>query len=329
MKAFLFLAAITSAAVTIAITPLGQAQNELSIGNHPDNCPKCSAKQQEILKLQAEVAALKAGSTGVSESISEPVPITPPITPLVEATNQTPTQIGPMYTVQPGDSLMKIARKTNCKAADIATANDMAMDAIIHPGQILKLPTTATAAVPPVEEIVGETPKASQAKADPPSQAQADPPTQAGTYTIKQGETYYRISRNLKIPLKDLMAANPKIPANRLYAGRVIKLPTQGAVSTPAQSSPEPAAAQSTSTQTETVQDSSIEDPATDPEPLEEKRIVAVNVEQEISYGDFATKHGTTTERLNALNDLDLTSATILAKGSELYVPATPQADSN
>lgn len=316
MKAILFLAT-----VTIAVTPLAQAQNELSIGNHPDNCPKCSAKQQEILELQAEVAALKAGSTGVSESISEPVPITPPITPLVEATNQTPTQIGPMYTVQPGDSLMKIARKTNCKAADIATANDMAMDAIIHPGQILKLPTTATAAVPPVEEIVGETPKASQTKADPPSQA--------GTYTIKQGETYYRISRNLKIPLKDLMAANPKIPANRLYAGRVIKLPTQGAVSAPAESTPEPAAAQTTPTQTETVQDSSIEDPATDPEPLDQKRIVAVNVEQEISYGDFATMHGTTTERLNALNDLDLTSATILAKGSELYVPATPQADSN
>ncbi len=317
MKALLFLAASSSAAVTIAVTPLAQAQNELSIGNQPDNCPKCSAKQQEILELQAEVAALKAGSTGVSESISEPVPITP----LVEATNQTPTQIGPMYTVQPGDSLMKIARKTNCKAADIATANDMAMDAIIHPGQILKLPTTATAAVPPVEEIVGETPKASQTKADPPSQA--------GTYTIKQGETYYRISRNLKIPLKDLMAANPKIPANRLYAGRVIKLPTQSAVPAPVESTPEPAAVQTTPTQTETDQGTSIEDPATDPKPLDEKRIVAVNVEEEINYGDFAAKHGTTTERLNALNDLDLTSATILAKGSELYVPATPKADSN
>lgn len=318
MKAFLFLAAITSAAVTIAVTPLAQAQNELSTDNHADNCPKCSTNQQKILELEAEIAALKGGSTGVSESISEPVPITPH----GEATNEAPTQTGPMYTVQPGDSLMKIARKTHCKATDIATANDMAMDAIIHPGQILKLPTTAAAAAPPVEEIVEATPKASQIN-------KADPPSQAATYTIKQGETYYRISRNLKIPLKDLMAANPKIPANRLYAGRVIKLPTEGAVSAPAQSTPEPAAAQSTATQTETVRDTSIEDPATDPQPLDEKKIVAVNVEQEISYGDFATKHGTTTERLNALNDLDLTSATILAKGSELYVPATPQADSN
>ena len=43
-----------------------------------------------------------------------------------------------------------------------------------------------------------------------------------------------------------------------------------------------------------------------------------------MTYGQFATQHGTDAERLNALNGLDLTTATILAKGSELYVPAQP-----
>ena len=43
-----------------------------------------------------------------------------------------------------------------------------------------------------------------------------------------------------------------------------------------------------------------------------------------MTYGEFATKHGTDAERLNALNGLDLTTATVLAKGSELYVPAQP-----
>ena len=43
-----------------------------------------------------------------------------------------------------------------------------------------------------------------------------------------------------------------------------------------------------------------------------------------MTYGEFASKHGTDTERLNALNGLDLTHATVLAKGSELYVPAQP-----
>ena len=43
-----------------------------------------------------------------------------------------------------------------------------------------------------------------------------------------------------------------------------------------------------------------------------------------MTYGEFASKHGTDVERLNALNGLDLTTATVLAKGSELYVPAQP-----
>ncbi len=47
-------------------------------------------------------------------------------------------------------------------------------------------------------------------------------------------------------------------------------------------------------------------------------------IEGEMTYGEFATKHGTDAARLNALNGLDLTTATILAKGSELYVPAQP-----
>jgi hypothetical protein len=44
-------------------------------------------------------------------------------------------------------------------------------------------------------------------------------------------------------------------------------------------------------------------------------------IETEMTYASFATQHGTDTGRLNDLNGLDLTDATVLAKGSELYVP--------
>jgi ribosomal protein L7/L12 len=37
-----------------------------------------------------------------------------------------------------------------------------------------------------------------------------------------------------------------------------------------------------------------------------------------------AAAHGTSTAKLNALNGLNLNSSTVLAKGSELYVPAQP-----
>ena len=55
-----------------------------------------------------------------------------------------------------------------------------------------------------------------------------------------------------------------------------------------------------------------------------EKKFRPVTIDGEMTYGEFAAKHGTDAERLNALNGLDLTTATVLAKGSELYVPAQP-----
>ena len=58
------------------------------------------------------------------------------------------------------------------------------------------------------------------------------------------------------------------------------------------------------------------------PEPA--KKIRKVMIEDKVTYEEFAAKHGTTTQRLNDLNGLDVAGTTVLAKGSELYVPAQP-----
>lgn len=50
----------------------------------------------------------------------------------------------------------------------------------------------------------------------------------------------------------------------------------------------------------------------------------AITINKEITYGEFAAQHGTDIKRLNELNGLDLTKATVLAKGSEIYVPGQP-----
>ncbi len=315
MKASLSMAAVLFA----ASIPAAHAQTELAIANHTGSNPNLAIKDQEIQKLKAEVAALKAeiavlkGETPRhSELQAEAVPIIPDATPAPAA----PQSSGKTYTVVAGDGLMKIARKTNCKAADIAAVNGMTMNDIIRPGQVLKLPTTATVAATPASEAPV-----------PPKANIVEETTKPKTYKIKDGETYYSISRRLKIPLDELMAANPKAPANRLYTGRVINLPMKGAVPAPA---PTPAVAETTPDPTPAVEAPPATDvaetPAADtpPAPAPQKKIIAVSVNEEISYGDFAAKHGTDTERLNSLNDLSLTSATILAKGSELYVPSQP-----
>ena len=53
------------------------------------------------------------------------------------------------------------------------------------------------------------------------------------------------------------------------------------------------------------------------------KSISSVFVSEEVSFGDFAKRHGTTPEQLNALNGWDFRSSLVLAKGSEIYVPGS------
>ena len=57
---------------------------------------------------------------------------------------------------------------------------------------------------------------------------------------------------------------------------------------------------------------------------VDKKKTHAVKIESEMTYGEFAAKHGTDIRRLNDLNGLDLTKSAVLAKGSELYVPGQP-----
>lgn len=44
-------------------------------------------------------------------------------------------------------------------------------------------------------------------------------------YTIRRGDTFYRLAKKMNIPAASLQAANPKVPANRLIAGMSITAP--------------------------------------------------------------------------------------------------------
>lgn len=269
----------------LAVLPLASAQNEAA-----KSCENCASKDQTIKELKAELQNLQKGQSK-AQAATTPEPAAEP----------TPAAVsGETYTVVAGDSLAKIARNSGCNANELAAANGLTMTAVLQLGQKLKLPAGASltaANTPPTP-------------ATPPSAA-----PKLKTYKIQDGDTYFSLSRRLKIPVDALMAANPQAKPNQLYAGRTIHLPgtAEEAVAAPTEAPPAAATTappETSGTKTET--------------PSSEKKIRAVTLDTEISYGEFAAKHGTDIERLNALNDLNLTSATILAKGSELYVPAQP-----
>jgi LysM repeat protein len=206
------------------------------------------------------------------------------------------------YTVKPGDNLAKIARRHGCSAQELAKANDLKLSSVIRPGQALKLPAKeSTAAVAPAA-------------------LPAD-----GSHTIQSGETLSAVSRRYKVSVDSLMAANPGINPKTLKVGQKIRLAGTSEPAAVASSTPPPSAPVATANETPTA----AANPTSPQQPAEqtvsaepEAKIRTVMVENELTFGDFATQHGTEIQRLNELNGLDLTAATVLAKGSELYVPA-------
>ncbi len=223
------------------------------------------------------------------------------------------------YTVRAGDTLAKIGRNTASTPQAIARLNGIKNPSKLKIGQKLKIPSSA-----PV--VAAAAPAPSPAPAAP-----AEPKAIPGsdTYIVRNGETFYSIARKHSVSPESLVAANPGIKASELRTGQVIRLSTR----------PSGAAAQAPATRraTETVAASRPANPAPAPSPAapesnvpaqagaaKKTAVHSVTIDGEMTYGEFAAKHGTRVEQLNALNGLDLHQNTVLAKGSELYVAAQP-----
>lgn len=211
------------------------------------------------------------------------------------------------YTVRAGDSLEKIARQAGATPSALAKLNGLTVSSVIHPGQKLKLPVGANASTSPAP-----TPALEAAT--------------ARTHKVQSGDTFDGISRKYGMSVANLMAANPGVKATSLRPGQQLKLVAASAAATSTRS----ATASLPATGTQTISTAPRPTPAPAVEkaptlsPTPEKKIRSVAIEEETTYGEFAAKHGTDTVRLNDLNGLDLSKTTVLARGSELYVPAQP-----
>ncbi len=275
---------------------------------------RCAEQEKQIQSLKDQLQKVQPGKSGNAAPAAQSAPA---------ASAQAPE----IYVVKPGDFLERIARKTGCSATAIAKANNMKPTKMLHPGQKLKLPATASA------QTTTSKPSAPSALA-------------GKTHTIRQGETYYSISRKYGVPVNTLIAANPKAKATALRPGMVIHLSAASpAPQTPAAVAAAPAPAPKPASPAPAPTPKPVPTPAPRPTPPKEtaqtpppsppqeapaapsgieKKIRSVTIDTEMTYAEFASKHGTDISRLNDLNGLDLTSATVLAKGSELYVPAQP-----
>jgi len=151
-----------------------------------------------------------------------------------------PATIPKTYTVVAGDTLKRIASKSNTSIANIEKLNELAPGAVLHVGQVLtvgsmlksaeteKKPTAANAAgpsivakAPPV--IVTETASAkTQAKTE--AAPEKESPSKA-SYVVAKGDTPISIAKKLKVSQETLMKANNIDDPRKLKIGQTIKIP--------------------------------------------------------------------------------------------------------
>jgi LysM repeat protein len=147
--------------------------------------------------------------------------------------------------------------------------------------------------------------------------AATPPPRPNGkTHTVQAGETFYSISKKYRIDTALLIAANPSVSPSALRPGQVLSLISKEAPT--AAPLPEPTPVETPVVENEAIDPPPVSQPSPPSEAVEPGN--TVTIDDEMTYAEFAAKHGTTVEKLNANNGFDLVGSTILAKGSQIYV---------
>ncbi|WP_215144266.1 LysM peptidoglycan-binding domain-containing protein [Exiguobacterium qingdaonense] len=116
---------------------------------------------------------------------------------VIPGTTVTPPATTVTYTVKPGDTLYSIATMYKTTVSKIATANKITNVSLIRVGQELVIPGTTV----------------------------TPPPATTVSYTVKPGDTLYRIARTNNVTVSALAAANNITNVNLIRIGQVLTIP--------------------------------------------------------------------------------------------------------
>lgn len=151
------------------------------------------------------------------------------------------------YTVKAGDSLSGIARKTGVPLQTLFALNKLGWTSTIYPGQKIILAKSAASAPKPA--VKAPAPKKGTTtisvtvgpkKPAPAPKPSTPKPAATKTYTVRSGDSLWKISTRTGVPLKTLYALNRLTSSSIIYPGQVIKLNGKAAAPAPAKSAPAP-----------------------------------------------------------------------------------------
>ncbi|HXQ81217.1 MAG TPA: LysM peptidoglycan-binding domain-containing protein [Opitutaceae bacterium] len=132
------------------------------------------------------------------------------------------------YTVARGDNLWTIAKANQVSRTDLAAANKLSANAILHIGQKLIIPTkpmpSAGAAVAaPVGTAAAPATVGTSAGANPPEKAAGE----AEKHVVKAGETLGGIARKYGVRQGDIAVANNITDPRRIQPGQELIIPAR------------------------------------------------------------------------------------------------------
>jgi LysM repeat protein len=312
---------------------------------------RCSEQERQIRELEEENAKLRSlHDLPAKATRSRP---SAGVGPTAIAA-QSPPQTGSAttYVVRRGDSWDGLAGKFRTKPAALAGLNGMQVTTMIHAGQTLKVPgpttTTTTTAPAPAPSVAGKTHQAKQGetfysigkKYGIPSDTLIAANPEIKPTALRPGQVV-RLAKPTSSAAAAVTPATAKAAPTPAAATPQPSLhkpaATTSAATTSAAAAPSPQAQPSRTLPVSTATPaasatgrlpaapSPVASMAAASSPLPDKtRIKSVMIDGKTTFGEFAAKHGTDIGRLNDLNALDLVETTVLAKGSELYVPAQP-----
>jgi LysM repeat protein len=113
------------------------------------------------------------------------------------------------YAVRAGDSLYGISRRLGVTLTSLLAANDLTVSSMIHPGQVLRVPSATGAPGPTSPRPATTTPASST----------------AGAYVVRSGDSLFGISRALGVSFAALLDANGLTPATLILPGMTLSVP--------------------------------------------------------------------------------------------------------
>lgn len=116
------------------------------------------------------------------------------------------------YTVRPGDTMRRLAREYEISVQRLAAVNHHISDPdVLYPGDVLCVPEPPPPSPPDV----------------PPRVPRECPPGFRGRFSVRPGDTMWRIGRQFSVRLTDLIRANPHVyDPDRIAPGDVLCVPT-------------------------------------------------------------------------------------------------------